>query len=267
MEIHISPFVVVDVFYPYKYGYRCTHHPPPTPHWVYTDTLKILVIRVTCHAVPSLYSFLEVLLSPWQDWQVFSECYVWIVLWGNFFPCLILVKNILSVSGCPLQFASIWFPKGFNTFTFMSILCWDFVDFLFFQLSSLAPPPPPQLHTEYRARQMKEDTFKCIRGTSTFPPSFNIILKISKSEIFQLWPVICECFLFLKSSCLSFQGFWLLTALRKIKEVLICLCKVWHFSLSGAIFMMKPATPFQRSGCFICQTQATAICVTGMLGD
>lgn len=149
MEIHVSPCRVVDVFYPYKYGYRYTHPTPPTPRWVYTDTLKILVIRITCHAVPSLYSFLEVLLSPWQDWQVFSECYVWIVLWGNFFPCLILVKNILSISGCPLQFASIWFPKGFNTFTFMSSLCWDFVDFLFFQLSSLASPPPPPPHFNY----------------------------------------------------------------------------------------------------------------------
>lgn len=70
---------------------------------------------------------------------------------------------------------------------------------------------------------------------------------------------------------LSFQGHWVLTALRKIKEVLIWLCKTWHFSLSlnfrGCFYEETPATPSQCPGTFFCHMQSVSISFMGMLGD
>lgn len=44
-----------------------------------------------------------------------------------------------------------------------------------------------------------------------------------------MWLLICECFLL--KILVPFFSRLLNTALRKIKEVLIHLCKAWHFSL------------------------------------
>lgn len=75
MEIHVSPFIAIYDLYPYTYGSGYIH----TLHWIYMDTSKMLLIRMTCHTIPLLYSFPDVLLPPWQDSQVFSECYICIV--------------------------------------------------------------------------------------------------------------------------------------------------------------------------------------------
>lgn len=79
----------------------------------------------------------------------------WMLCLNSFSEVIFSLVWFWSVSGCPLQFANIWLPKGFNTYTFVSSLCWDFADFPLFQSSSPALSPL-QLPAEYLARQMKD---------------------------------------------------------------------------------------------------------------
>lgn len=150
----------------------------------------------------------------------------------------------------------------------MSSLCSDFADFLsiFPVIHSVGFFPPFQLthrvsHWANEGRHLSLPFFHHV--SMAFLKSLKLgFFRYGQSNISAS---------FLNSWYLSFHSHWVLTALRIKSRRYYYGCARLGISAcrwtSGAVFMRKPATPFQCPGTSFCHMQSMSVSFTGTLGD
>lgn len=201
-------------------------------------------------------------------------------LQGNLFPCLIFpccdfglkiacrYKTSSSICQHPI-------PNGLQYFHLYGKSVLEFCRFFFFP-PVIQPgflPPFNYMRSSWlgRGRRILLDAFMRL---ATLPPSFSVTLEITKSEIFQMWLVICESLSFSLPLSLSFillPFFPRQLSAYSMQKNQGCVSMLVKGSGHCSLMLNLSSCFYDEagycSGCFICQTQTTATFFVGLLAN